>query len=80
MKPLAVKFAAYRALVIPPDASAVQIKESRRAFYAGAAALMQTVFAHLSPGEDVTESDEAFMMGIESELKRFAEDVKEGRL
>jgi hypothetical protein len=68
----------YREAVIPSNAPSVQLIESRRAFYAGAQGLLQTVMGILDPGSEATEADLQTMSLIEAELKRFAAKVKVG--
>jgi hypothetical protein len=82
MKPgerrLAVAWDSY-AKLIPSDASAVQLQETRRAFYAGAVALFYTVATMLDEGQEPTEADLAKMDDLKAELDAWAQDVKEGR-
>jgi hypothetical protein len=69
----------YRLRVIPVHASAVQAQESRRAFYAGAQALLTGILRGLDPGDDPTQADLARMDAIAQELEQFARDVLAGR-
>ena len=64
--------------VIPKGAPAVQLQETRRAFYAGAQALFQTLLNILDPGTEETERDLETMNFIDAELKRFVAKVKVG--
>ncbi len=68
----------YRTKVVPPTASPVQVIECRRAFYAGAGALMGEVCAMLSPGPGCTREDEDQMKQLFQEMQAFARSVKEG--
>jgi hypothetical protein len=68
----------YRLLVVSKTASAAQIKEIRRAFYAGAESLMVEILNGLSPGPDAKPSDEDFLNALHAELLAFASDVKKG--
>jgi hypothetical protein len=68
----------YRTMVIPLEASPIQILESQRAFYAGANALLVGVIKILDPGADVTDADLARLDAIYMELKQFARDILEG--
>ena len=65
--------------VMPPDASPIQKREMRRAFYAGAHAILIRVMDFLSPGDDPTEADLQIMADVELELRSFADSVKAGR-
>jgi hypothetical protein len=69
----------YRNEVIPSDAPNIQHIESRRAFYAGAQALLAILMTMLEPGTEATEADIRKMDEIAAELKRFSNDVREGR-
>lgn len=69
----------YRRKVIPISAGPAQVTETRRAFYAGAQALMGEIMAGLDPGPDATASDLEFLADISRELEVFGRDVLEGR-
>ncbi len=68
----------FRARVVPVDAPAEQLMEMRRAFYAGAEALLRVVLTGLAPCEDSTPEDEKLMDEIDAELAAFAELVAMG--
>jgi hypothetical protein len=73
------KWEDYRKRVIPKDAPDVQLVESRRAFYAGAAAFLEiqmTKFEHNDP--DATDADLALMDSLHRELKLFGESIRKG--
>ena len=59
------EFQEYRREVIPVDAPQVQIDECRKAFYAGAWALMDVIINGLSPDKDPTAAD------IVCQIRRF---------
>jgi hypothetical protein len=69
----------YLARVIPPNASKLQIKETKRAFYAGAHSLLMAVCASVSAGDETTPADIEIMTDIQAEAEAFAEDLKAGR-
>jgi len=72
----------YVARVMPPNVSAVQLQETRRAFYAGAQSLLALVMRDLEPDAEPTENDIALMEALHAELQQFARDVgtsREGR-
>lgn len=77
-KLLAKQWEIYRKRVIPENAHAIQVIESRRAFYAGAECLMVAVMQNLSDGSETTEADLAVMESIDAELKQFVRDVQAG--
>ena len=71
------QFKSYQEKVIPAGASAAQLTETRRAFYAGAAAA-----AHLILDCDPNISDEALeadIINVRRELQEFADKVKGGK-
>ena len=71
-------FHLYRERVLPQDISNTQLIETRRAFYAGAWALLTELSVMFDAGSEPTESDHAKMVSIEAELKRFNDRVKVG--
>jgi hypothetical protein len=71
---------AYRRLVVPKDAGSPQIDEAKKAFYAGAATLMEAVLTLLSPGDEPTDSDLVMMDSIQRELDDFAMGIVNGPL
>ncbi|HKQ00514.1 MAG TPA: hypothetical protein VJ735_09310 [Actinomycetes bacterium] len=79
MKLLAKEWASYRERVVPVNAHAIQVQESRRAFYAGAASLWGLLMTVLDPGEEPTDLDMAKMGAFQAELDDFQRDVEAGR-
>lgn len=65
--------------VLPETAGPVQCQETRRAFYAGAQALLSILTAGTSDDAEVTESDMSLLEGIQRELEQFYRDVQGGR-
>ena len=60
----------YRDEVVPPDASAVQVEETRRAFYAGVAGMLDLMMK--VSGDDVSEDEGAeYLATLQRELKAF---------
>jgi hypothetical protein len=70
----------YRADVLPADAGSIQISECRRAFYAGAQALMVAVMVGLDPDREPTSDDAEYMGNLQRELETFATDTEAGRI
>jgi hypothetical protein len=68
----------YLAAVLPPNAPSAQVIETRRAFYAGAQALMTGILGALDPGIEPTEQDIEIMTGVQAELKTFCDQVRSG--
>ena len=67
-------------MVMPPNAPAVQRIEMRRAFYAGAHALLCLMQQKVSAGtDDPTEADLDMMQGLSDELAAFNAEVAAGR-
>jgi hypothetical protein len=70
----------YRVKVMPLAAPAIQATECRRAFYAGAQAMIAAMLSFLGHNDDpATEQELADMDALQAELDRFANDVKAGR-
>lgn len=69
----------YAERVLPPDAPRVQMMETRRAYYAGAASLLNLIMRHASPGDEITAEDDRLMDDIQAELDGFLRDVLAGR-
>jgi len=71
-------WASYRHLVIPATASATQIEETRRGFYAGAQHLFGSIMSILEPGAEPTENDLKRFDYIHAELEEFARSFRLG--
>jgi hypothetical protein len=72
------QFKDYQEKVIPQEASAGQITETRRAFYAGAQAMM-TIFRVVGTDRISEDEGEQILVDADQELRRFAEQVQEGK-
>lgn len=64
--------------IMPKDAPSDQRREMRRAFYAGAQAVLFGVIVAMAPEEEVTDSDMAALQGVQDELKDFFDGVTKG--
>lgn len=64
----------YLHLVIPRNASQVQLDETRIAFFAGAQHLLASIVSVLDPGKEPTDADLARMGKIQAELDQFLAD------
>lgn len=70
----------FATVVIPPNCSTIQRQEMRRAFYAGAAGIMDKLMKALGPDTgEPTEADLMVMAEFQQELLLFAKDMQEGR-
>jgi methyl coenzyme M reductase beta subunit len=69
----------YLADVLPAGASKVQIQETRRAFYAGATALLGEMVTMLDAGLEPTDADLGKMDEIAAELTAFSQAIRGGR-
>lgn len=69
-------WASLRALVIPKDASELQLREMRMAFFAGAQHLFGSIMGILDPGEEPTEADFKRIDLIDKELREFIKDFE----
>jgi hypothetical protein len=61
-----------RVRVVPLDASTVQLREMRMAFFGGAAHLFHAIMTVLEPGAEPTDKDMQRMSLIQTELAAFA--------
>jgi hypothetical protein len=66
----------YRMMVIPPEASVIQVEECRRAFMAGNAHLFFSILTVLDPDAEPTEADLQKMELIHQELTSYQEELK----
>jgi hypothetical protein len=65
--------------VLPPHAAAIQRKEMRRAFYAGASAMLDRLSGEMSPGDTLDDpNDERVVKEVQAEFVEFAEAIKRG--
>lgn len=67
----------YRQKVVPANASAIQVIETKKAFYAGASYLLSRTLVDLGPGTEPSEDDMAMMDGIHAELVAFLQSLVE---
>jgi hypothetical protein len=65
--------------LVPLGASTVQLRETKKAFYAGAQSLLAEIVTMLDPGLEPTEADIKKMDDIALELTAFIDDVRAGR-
>jgi hypothetical protein len=65
---------ALRASAIPPDAPALQLEETRNAFFAGAQHLFASIMVAMEEDAEPTEADLKRMDNINDELNRFIEE------
>jgi hypothetical protein len=66
-------------LVFRPGTPEIQIREMRRAFYAGFHTALLNILHGVSDGDDVAETDVAYLDGLHKECERFADEIKRGR-
>lgn len=59
------------------NASEVQIREMRKAFFAGAQHLWSSIFSFLEEGTEETPSDMKRMSQVSDELAQFVKELKE---
>ena len=80
MRPIEKLWRSYLLDVVPKNAAEIQIRETRRAFYAGAAALFNSIMGGLDGGTpSETRADMVMMDAIYRELKDFPRLVAEGK-
>lgn len=73
------EFRSFAKAVEIEDAGEVQLREMRRAFFAGARSYSALMMRALDPEEGVTDADLALMEAMEIEMSNFARDVVAGR-
>jgi hypothetical protein len=66
-------------MVIDANAPVVQVKESQRAFYAGAASMLTAIMGDLDPGLEPTPKDLDRMDALVAEIRAFNVEVNAGR-
>lgn len=62
-------------MVIATDASEIQVKETRQAFFAGAAVLFETIMKVLDPGEEPTDNDLQRMADLQQEIDDYGQTL-----
>ena len=68
----------YRRILQPIGPSPIQIRETRRAFYAGVDAVFTEVLNRMSMDGEPTKEDIALLDGITKDLKRFQKALRKG--
>lgn len=74
MKVIERAWNSYRQL-LPADASEAQLRETRQAFYAGAAILFEALMLVLDPGDEATEADMQRIRDVHAELRAFGQSL-----
>lgn len=70
----------FRTTVLPVGSPDIQVKEMRRAFYAGVECCLNRLADEMSGGDRLNDAgDERVVAEVNTELKQFADDVKAGR-
>lgn len=69
MKLIETEWARYRQEIISSQEGPAQLREKRKAFYRGAAALLQTLLTGLAPGGEATAGDLELFGALEAELR-----------
>lgn len=76
---VAESWASFEREILPRDCSAVQRQEMRRAFYAGALTIMDTMAAAMSAGDEMTAGDEQAMIDLALEREEYLANLRLGR-
>jgi hypothetical protein len=71
-------WAEFERLALPDEASNLQRKEMRRAWYAGVGWFLTSLASSLSDGTEETDDDMAYMESIEQELQTFGRQILMG--
>jgi hypothetical protein len=61
----------YATKVLPPNASPVQVAETKKAFYAGAYSILTAMVDQVGDEEDATEEDMDMVGGFFTEAEQF---------
>ncbi len=69
----------FAAKLLPRECGIIQRREMKRAFYAGALALLYGVMSEFDPGTEATAADSIIIESVAKELDDFAEMVKQRR-
>jgi len=72
------QWAQFREKVISANASDIQLREMRRAFYAGAWAYYALVMNRLNPTSEPTGDDIQLLAGLDDEMREFGESILRG--
>jgi hypothetical protein len=74
MKTVLEEWQSFRSAIIPSGASAVQVEEMRRAFYAGARAMLTLTLEAVGPDDEA--ECEANLQTLDNELRAFPSDLR----
>ncbi|KKM01142.1 hypothetical protein LCGC14_1797330 [marine sediment metagenome] len=74
-KHIQVGWESYQSMVIPKDASDTQIRETRQAFYAGAALLWQSLMLFLDNDAEPTTDDMQRMEDLQVEIDAYGQQL-----
>lgn len=75
MKRIEAEWQSYKTMVVPPDAEEVQLKETRKAFYAGAVGLFDILMSQQGAGE---QHYFQLLDDIKEELEQFKNMITQG--
>lgn len=62
--------------IMPTDAPAIQVREMRKAFFAGAQHVFSSILAVMDDDREPTEADMRRMTNISDELTKFADELR----
>lgn len=74
-KPIQKAWQSYERLVLPSNAPEIQRRETRQAFYAGAAVLFEALMRGLDKEKEPTEADMQRMNDVVKELREFGQQL-----
>lgn len=75
MKYIQQGWESYRKLLVESGTGEVQIKETRQAFFSGAAVLFEVIMRGFDPGPEETENDMQRMTDVANELHEFGQQL-----
>lgn len=76
---IAKGWSSYLVTVMSPQAPPIQVRETKRAFYAGAQHFLMSVMRIMDPEAEPTAADLARLEAMDQELQAFAREVADGR-
>lgn len=78
MQRIEAEWLSYRTMVVPPDAEEVQLSETRKAFFAGAVAVIAILSDHLLINKTPTKDELLILAQLTKELEVFKFNMSRG--
>ena len=65
----------YRKMCVPADASAIQVAETRQAFFGGASVIFTSILNSLTSGEEPKQEDLYLLSDVQEEINEFGQSL-----